>query len=107
MNIKNRKKFQFVITDDQQAINKLHRVTRVKHLIGEFDSGCSEVEQKHRSQTDKVPVQFGFTILENSKEHFLRFLVMLYDFCDTTRMRLVYCDTGKTFTIFLLMLHLF
>ena len=87
---------KIIRSSDQAGKRKFKRVTAEVALDGEFDSGFSELELKPSKVTDNIPVHYGFCILQNSKLHFLRCLVTLYDYCDVAAMRLIYVDTGNS-----------
>lgn len=96
MNVKKRRKYRYMKTNDNAGISRLRRVSAKVPLHGEFQSEYSEVEQIPSKQTDTVPVHLGVFILQNSKLHFLKFLATLHHYCDVKAMRLLYCDTGKS-----------
>ena len=95
MRVDNRREFVYIKSDTPEEEVNIKRVVSKSQVIGEYDSGYTEYQKKKSKIVEKIPVQYGFFILQNSKLHFLKFIKVLLDYFDTTGMRLLYADTGK------------
>ena len=78
----NEKKFFNAFTKNRRVFN------------GEYPSGYTEIVSNKKKIVDKIPVHMSFFVLANAKLHFLKFIEVMMDFWDTTKVKLTYMDTG-------------
>ena len=81
----------------EESTNKKYYNAYTKHhriFNGEFPSGYTEIVSSKKKITDKIPVHMSFFVLANAKLHFLKFIELMLDYWDTTKVKLTYMDTG-------------
>ena len=98
MNLSKQKTVKYISNQSFKPSKHITPFTKYhRHLEGEFDSGYTEIVSSKKTIEDKVPVHMSFFVLANAKLHFLKFIDTMLTHLDTSKVRLMYMDTGKLF----------
>ena len=96
MNLSKQKSVKYISNRSFNPSKHITKFTKYHRLLeGEFDSGYTEIVSSKKTIEDKVPVHMSFFVLANAKLHFLKFIDTMLTHWDTSRVRLMYMDTGK------------
>ena len=95
LNLEKQRKTTFALEKNLHRNIRTPLVERYHTLNTEYDTGIFEILKKKSKITDTIGVQISMFIYQESKLHFLNFVLVLHEYLQKGAFRLIYCDTDS------------